>query len=198
MTAAKAGRAPDIDSDKHGGLEAARKDGTVDKIEMAVRAAVQGCRPHYCAQAADLLGIERPECGECGGAECEACAERVAEAIAAHLMPEGVQWPRFGDGEPVRIGDEVEGTGGRRSTVGAVRLSKTGWTLLDQCSEFVDCGICGDQAVRPAPSASVDAVRCADCAYARRTPRGLVCALHGDAGWFETDADGYCWKGERR
>lgn len=42
-------------------------------------------------------------------------------------------------------------------------------------------------------------VRCADCRYARRlATRGLVCAVHGGAGWFATEADGYCWKGERR
>lgn len=80
----------------------------MDKIEKAVRAAVQGCNPHYCGQAADLLGIGHPDCFECGGDECDECAERVADAMAAHLMPEGVQWPRFADGEPVRFGNEID------------------------------------------------------------------------------------------
>lgn len=169
----------------------------MDKIERAVRAAVQGCDPHYCAQAADLLGIERPDCFECGGAECDECAERVAEAIAAHLMPEGVQWPRFGDGEPVRIGDIAYCIDSGK-LVGAVRIDKAGWTLFDECREYVDSGGFRDRAERPMPQAA-NAVRCADCRHARRlAPRGLVCALHGDAGWFATEADGYCWKGERR
>lgn len=41
--------------------------------------------------------------------------------------------------------------------------------------------------------------RCADCAHARvLAPRGLVCALHGAAGWFATEPEGFCWKGEAR
>lgn len=168
----------------------------MDNIEKAVRAAVQGCDPHYCGQAADLLGIEHPDCLVCGGDECDECAERVADAMAAHLMPEGVEWPRFEDGEPVRIGDVVRGVG-RDELVGAVRIGKTGWTLSDRSREYIDSGGFADRAERPAPVA--DHVRCADCRHARRlAPRGLVCALHGEAGWFATEADGFCHRGERR
>lgn len=172
----------------------------MDNIEKALRSAVQGCDPHYCGQAADLLGVEHPDCFECGGDECDACAERVAGAIAAHMMPEGVLWPRFEDGGPVRIGDTAYGIDfGER--VGAVRIDKAGWTLLDECREYIDCGCFGETAERPmmpAP-AQTDAVRCADCKHARRLATcGLVCALHGDAGWFATDADGFCHRGERR
>lgn len=98
----------------------------MDKVERAVRAAVQGCDPHYCGQAADLLGIEHPDCFECGGDECDECAERVAGAIAARLTPEGVQWPRFGDGEPVRIGDEVLGKHGEPMAVTRVSFVEGG------------------------------------------------------------------------
>ena len=168
----------------------------MDEIEKAVRAAVQGCNPHYCAEAADLLGIERPDCFECGGDECDECAERVADAMAAHLMPEGVQWPRFGDGEPVRIGDEAEGFD-CIERVGFVRIGESGWTLLSDRYEVIDDGGFGIPAERPiAPAAN--AVRCADCRHARRLALGLVCALHGDAGWFATEADGFCHRGERR
>lgn len=149
----------------------------MDKIEKAVRAAVQGCNPHYCAEAADLLGIEHPDCFECGGDECDECAERVADAMAAHLMPEGVQWPRFEDGERAAFRDEID-----------VDVEK--WVRVEE-----------DERVKrpapPEPSAS-DAVRCADCAHARFTPRGLSCAVHGGAGWFATEADGFCHRGERR
>lgn len=171
----------------------------MDDIEWAVHMLAQGCRPGDCAYVADKLGIERPECADCGGDECEACAERVAEAIAAHLMPEGVRWPRFEDGEPVRIGDEARGMD-CDEFVGAVRIDKAGWTLLDACAEYIDSGGFGEAAERPmmpAP-APFGPVRCADCKHARVTPRGLVCALHGDAGWFATEADGFCHRGERR
>ena len=169
----------------------------MDKIEKAVRAAVQGCDPHYCAQAADLLGVEHPDCLECGGDECDECVERVAGAIAAHLTPDGVEWPRFGDGEPVRFGDMAQGID-CDEPVGAVRVDKAGWTLFDEFREYVDSGGFGEPAERPAPPRAVDAVRCADCKHARVTLCGLVCALHGGAGWFATEADGYCHRGERR
>lgn len=171
----------------------------MDKIERALRSAVQGCDPHYCGQAADLLGVEHPDCFECGGNECDECAERVADAMAAHLTPEGVQWPRFEDGEPVRIGDEARGMD-CDEFVGAVRIEKARWTLLDACAEYIDSGGFGEAAERPmmpAP-APFGPVRCADCKHTRVTPRGLVCALHGDAGWFATEADGFCHRGERR
>lgn len=80
----------------------------MDNIEKALRSAVQVGDPHYCAQAADLLGVEHPDCFECGGDECDACAERVADAMAAHLMPEGVRWPRFADGERAAFRDEID------------------------------------------------------------------------------------------
>lgn len=122
----------------------------MDKIEKALRAAVQGCNPHCCAEAADLLGVEHPDCFE---------------------------------------------------SVGAVRIDKDGWTLLNEWRTYIDYGGFGATATRytpPAPEPAA-AVRCADCRYARRlATRGLVCAVHGGAGWFATEADGYCWKGERR
>ena len=37
----------------------------------------------------------------------QACQDAVHAAIDRRLLPEGMEWPRFEDGEPVRIGDEV-------------------------------------------------------------------------------------------
>lgn len=171
----------------------------MDKIERALRAAVPGCSPADCAYVADMLGVEHPDCADIDGHGCEDCAERVADAIAAHLTPEGVQWPRFEDGEPVRIGDTAYGIGfGER--VGAVRIDGYGWALLDDCREHIVGGCFGETAERPmmpAP-APLGPVRCADCRHARATPRGLSCAVHGGAGWFATEADGFCHRGERR
>lgn len=179
----------------------------MDKIEKALRAAVQGCNPHCCAEAADLLGIEHPDCFECGGDECDECAERVADAMAAHLMPEGVQWPRFADGEPVRIGDEVLGKHGEPMAVTRVSFVEGGCYFNE--SHHRDGRkrgkgwryAAGERVKRPeqpAPEPAA-AVRCADCRYARRLAQhGLVCSIHGAAGWFATDADGFCHRGERR
>lgn len=170
----------------------------MDKIEKAVREVVQGCRPVDCAYVADKLGIERPECADCGGDECEACAERVAEAIAAHLMPHGVEWPRFEDGEPVRLGDMAQGRDCAHE-VRSVRIDGDGWSLYNDDGLIIDDGYRCERATRPAAVGPTDAVRCADCRHARRLATcGLVCALHGDAGWFATEADGFCHRGERR
>ena len=178
----------------------------MDNIEKALRSAVQGCDPHYCAQAADLLGVEHPDCFECGGDECDECAERVADAMAAHLMPEGVEWPRFADGEPVRIGDEVLGKHGEPMAVTRVSFVEGGCYFNE--SHHRDGRkrgkgwryVAGERVKRPEQpaAAQTDAVRCADCKHARVTPRGLSCAVHGGAGWFATDADGFCHRGERR
>lgn len=179
----------------------------MDDIEWAVHMLAQGCRPGDCAYVADKLGIERPECADCGGDECEACAERVAEAIAAHLMPDGVRWPRFEDGEPVRLGDEVLGKHGEPMAVTRVSFVEGGCYFNE--SHHRDGRkrgkgwryVAGERVKRPAQPApaQTDAVRCADCRHARRLATcGLVCALHGDAGWFATEADGFCHRGERR
>ena len=126
VTAAKAGRAPIIDSEGNGGLEAARKDGTMDNVERAVYMLAQGCSPADCAYVADLLGVEHPYCADIDGYECEECAERVADALAGRMMPEGVQWPRFADGEPVRLGDEVLGKHGEPMAVTRVSFVEGG------------------------------------------------------------------------
>ena len=169
----------------------------MDKIERALRAAVQGCNPHCCAEAADLLGIEHPDCFECGGDECDECAERVADAMAAHLMPDGVQWPRFEDGEPVRLGDMAQGRDCAHE-VRSVRIDGDGWSLYNDDGLIIDDGYRCERATRPAAVGPTDAVRCADCKHARVTPRGLSCAVHGSARWFATEADGFCHRGESR
>ena len=61
---------------------------------------------------ADL--IEPTECDLCSTpnrfeeltAEIHEAYENLADALDRRLMPEGYEWPRFEDGEPVRIGDK--------------------------------------------------------------------------------------------
>lgn len=79
-------------------------------IEGALRCLVMDATADRCGALADALGVGH----ECGASEeaCEACASRMAEAIISRMMPEGIEWPRFEDGEPVCIGDEVRGKGG--------------------------------------------------------------------------------------
>lgn len=79
-------------------------------IEGALSGVVMDASADRCGALADALGILH----ECGASdeECEACASRTAAAVASRMTPEGVEWPRFADGEQVRIGDEVRGKGG--------------------------------------------------------------------------------------
>ena len=79
-------------------------------LEEAMRRIVMDAAADRCGALADALGVE---C-ECGASddECEACASRIAEAVSSRMMPDGMEWPRFEDGEPVRFGDEALGKGG--------------------------------------------------------------------------------------
>ena len=57
-----------------------------------------------------------------------ALSKTVAE-MRPRLMPEGMEWPRFEDGEPVRIGDEFEASCGIRGAVDAVIVYGDGFEL---------------------------------------------------------------------
>lgn len=62
-----------------------------------------------CEERAGAVGLR---CDE--SVNCSCCLKAIGEAASAlldevekRLMPEGMEWPRFEDGEPVRIGDEI-------------------------------------------------------------------------------------------
>ena len=53
----------------------------------------------------------------------------IADRIdAERAMPEGIEWPRFEDGELVRIGDEVE-YGGKALEVDAICFDREEWSM---------------------------------------------------------------------
>lgn len=43
-----------------------------------------------------------------------------------------------------------------------------------------------------------EVVRCRDCESCRTLPQGLVCCVHGSAGWYATMPDGFCHRARRR
>lgn len=43
-----------------------------------------------------------------------------------------------------------------------------------------------------------EVVRCRDCGHCRTLPQGCVCTVHGAAGWYATDPNGFCWLAKRR
>lgn len=74
-------------------------------------------------------------------------------AVEKRLMPEGMEWPRFEDGEPVRIGDEVQAYDRWESShVTSIKFTE------DSCFVFYlwvgkkdGASVSGDHVKRPAP-----------------------------------------------
>ena len=74
------------------------------------------------------------------------------EAVKSRLMPEGMEWPRFEDGEPVRIGDELEHKEqGHRFTVDAIEFMGDGWRACYEKNAVRDVYRPGERVKRPAP-----------------------------------------------
>ena len=84
-------------------LRAAKAEGELAAIRDALRefAEENGFNPEM--EPRDLLA-------KAAGAFRSCAAEM--EAMRPRLMPEGMEWPAFEDGEPVRIGDEYVDTFG--------------------------------------------------------------------------------------
>lgn len=83
--------------EKQGAAEWLR--GIVDQYEA------EGARS--CVAMAKMFGIE------CEYETCRSCVTKTMMVIADRIdaeraLPEGIEWPRFEDGELVKIGDEVE------------------------------------------------------------------------------------------
>lgn len=100
------------------------------------------------------FGIGSPCKHPRSGLDCYAdMFERIADRIdAERALPDGMEWPRFEDGELVRIGDEVEYKG-ETMRVYLATLDADGWALW--CSrEGIDgrlSGSFGERVKRPAP-----------------------------------------------
>ena len=75
-------------------------------------------------------GIDVPS----GGDALDAIDMRLHDmqkALNKHQMPEGMEWPVFEDGEPVRIGDEVETENGQARKVRCIKLMGSTFCLCD-------------------------------------------------------------------
>lgn len=76
-------------------------------------------RAESCEERAEAVGLrchESASCAECLKATGEA-AGALLDDVEKRLVPEGMEWPRFENGEPVRIGDEVLGKHGEPMAV---------------------------------------------------------------------------------
>lgn len=109
-------------------------------------------RPLCTGITKTFFGIEcreMPTCGSCILAMLTAIADRID---AERALPDGVEWPRFEDGELVRVGDEVEFKG-ETMRVYLATFDADGWALW--CSrEGIDgklSGSFGERVKRPTP-----------------------------------------------
>ena len=109
------------------------------------------CINGSCSTMAKMFGID------CKEETCRSCMVKMMTAIADRIdaeraLPEGVEWPRFEDGELVKVGDEVEYKG-ETMRVYLATFDADGWALW--CSrEGIDgrlSGSYGERVKRPAP-----------------------------------------------
>ncbi len=66
-------------------------------------------------------------------------------------LPEGVKWPCYEDGEPVKFGDVID-NGAGHFTARSFRFRKNGWAIYDNdiaaCAEFAEDGSYSDFVTR--------------------------------------------------
>lgn len=81
-----------------------------------------------CREVAELFGFccdGVDTCQECRTKELRVIADRIESERA---LPEGIEWPRFEDGKPVSLGDEVECQAFGWSVV-AFAFGDKGWSM---------------------------------------------------------------------
>lgn len=105
-----------------------------------------------CHEKAKMFGIDcnhEESCTDCEIDKMKAIADRID---ADRALPDGMEWPRFEDGELVKVGDEVEYKG-ETMRVYLATFDADGWALW--CSrEGIDgrlSGSYGERVKRPAP-----------------------------------------------
>ena len=75
------------------------------------------------------------------------------------VMPEGVRWPAYADGEPLRLGDEVLDGTGERHMVDSVEIGRNLWTALSSTGKVLCCALHGKPVPRPYPADSWERLR---------------------------------------
>lgn len=92
----------------------------------------------------------------CGESPCTECIPRLVGAIADRIdseraLPEGIEWPRFEDGELVRPGDEVGSD--EPFTAKEIAFESERWLIKASSRSAFGCfhGAFGERAKRPTP-----------------------------------------------
>ena len=121
------------------------------------------------------------------GLDSQDARDRIMDALDKHLMPEGMEWPRYEDGAPVKFGDVVDGV-----TVRSM-VFRENRTLLSDCTSVPGWGTWRSYAEpikRPAHKA-LDAdgaeIRVGDVLYSIETGESLtVDSTESGNAWFGT------------
>lgn len=111
----------------------------------------------------------------------------IANELRERALPEGIEWPRFEDGELVKVGNEVEFEG-ETMRVFSVAFTFNGWVLWCARESFDGrlCGSYGERVKRPTPK-ELDAdgvsINVGDTVYLRSNGReGKVVGFYEDKG----------------
>lgn len=127
-----------LSSDERNALAWVRDHGGIDYVKAEWRSRVP--RERYEAGRQRLLG-HIAECETALGRRCEIISRlthRVSDLMTENAelrkraMPEGMEWPRYEDDEPVSIGDEVD-FGGEGGAASSVELQDDGHFVIHAC-----------------------------------------------------------------
>lgn len=104
-----------------------------------------------CLALAKMFGID------CKNETCQGCMAKMMTAIADRIdaeraLPDGMEWPRFEDGELVKVGDELEFEG-KTMLVCDATFYADGWALWCDREDMSGrlYGKYGERVTRPAP-----------------------------------------------
>lgn len=155
-------------------------------------------RAESCEERAEAVGLrchESASCAECLKATGEA-AGALLDEVEKRLVPEGMEWPRFSDGEPVRIGDRVQLCNGHSEELCQVHMGESGYSLYTEASD--EEHLYGTTVNRPEPADTqeridADAMK-SPCEYFGR--KGRPC-FDGD-GCPSLEMDGSCGAAKTR
>lgn len=139
----------------------------------------------HCSAIAEAFGIE------CWREKtCRGCIARMLAAIADRIdaeraLPEGVEWPRFEDGELVEVGDTVGND--EPFTAREIAFEPDRWLIKASSRSAFGCfhGGFGEPAKRPAPKV-LDAdgvpIKVGDTVYCDDDPEQLIVDSFDDPG----------------
>lgn len=134
-----------------------REHGGMDAVRASIE---QGIREHgYLCDIASMLGTSIYDSTD--------NADALLDKLSKRLMPEGMEWPRFEDGEPVDFGDDVAIDDDDARSVSKVVFYGDQWRLYDRygCEINEDMMGPGERVKRPVLAADGRPLREGETVY---------------------------------